>query len=70
MYVCMSTKNRLFSALPLENLLLSAICCLLCNFKHLQCGLLHPASFTDRVIHAFPNKTWGPPGPEIFSSGL
>ena len=29
-YICMSTKNRLFSALlPLENLLLSVICCLL-----------------------------------------
>ena len=25
----------------------------------------HPASYTDRAIHAFPNKTRRPPGPEI-----
>ena len=61
-YVCMSTKNRLFSALPLENLLLSIICCLL-EFKHLQCGLLRPTSYTDRAIHAFPNKMRRPPWP-------
>ena len=66
----MSTKNRLFSALPLENLLLNVIYCLLFKFKRLQCGLLHPASCTDRVIHAFPNKTCRSPGPEIFSSEL
>ena len=41
-YICMSTKNRLFSALPLENLLLSVICCLLFDFKCLQYGLLRP----------------------------
>ena len=68
-YVCQQ-KNRLFSALPLENLLLSVICCLVFKFKHLQCGLLRPASCTDRVIHAFPNKTSSPPGPEIFSYEL
>ena len=55
MYV--NKKNRLFSALPLKNLLLNVIYCLLFKFKHLQCGLLHPASCTDRAIHAFPNKT-------------
>ena len=63
----MSTKNRLFSALPLENLLLSVICCLLFEFKHLQCGLLRPVSYTDRAIHAFPNKMQMPPGPEILN---
>ena len=56
-YIYMSTKNRVFSALPLENLLLSVICYLLFKFKRLQCGLLRPASCTDRAIHAFPNKT-------------
>ena len=56
----MSTKNRLFIALPLENLLLSVICCLLFKFKRLQCSLLHPASYIDRAIHTFPNKTWRP----------
>ena len=61
-YICRQ-KNRLFNALLLENLLLSVICCLLFEFKRLQCGLLRPASCTDRVIHAFPNKTWRPPWP-------
>ena len=61
----MSTKKQsVYSALPLENLLLSIIF----EFKHLQCGLLRPTSYTDRAIHAFPNKTQRPPGPEIFSS--
>ena len=74
-YVCTCTyicrqKNRLFSALPLKNLLLSVMRCLLFKFKRLQCGLLRPASCTDRVIHAFPNKTRRPPGPEIFSYEL
>ena len=55
-YVYMSTKNRLFSVLLLENLLLSVICCLPFEFKHLQCGLLYPASCTDRASHTFPNK--------------
>ena len=41
------------------NLLLSVICCLLFEFKRLQCGLLCPVSCTNRVIHAFPNKTRG-----------
>ena len=55
LYVCQQ-KNRLFSALPLENLL-SVSCCLLFEFKCLQCGLLCPASCTDRAIHAaFSNK--------------
>ena len=51
-YICiyMSTKNRLFSALLLKNFLLSVICCWLFEFKCLQCGLLHPASSTDRAI--------------------
>ena len=66
MYV--NKKNRLFSALlPLENLLLNVIYCLLFKFKRLQCGLLRPASCTDRVIHAFPNKTCRPPlAPKYF----
>ena len=49
-YICMSTKNRLFSALQLENVMLSVICCLLFEFKH---GLLHPASYTDGATHGF-----------------
>ena len=64
-YIC-GQKNWLFSAIPLENLLLSVMSCLLFEFKRLQCGLLRPASCTDRVIHAFPNKAWTSPGPEIF----
>ena len=56
-------KNWLFSALPLENLLLSVMSCLFFDFKHLQCGLLRPASCTDRVIHAFPNKMRTSPWP-------
>ena len=68
-YICQQ-KNRLFSALPLENLLLSVMRCLLFKFKRLQCGLLHPASCTDRAIYAFPNKTWTSPWPRnIFGSG-
>ena len=64
-YICRQ-RNRLFSALLLEKLLLhvSVIYCLLFEFKHLQCGLLHPASYTDRVIHAFPNKTSRSPWPQ------
>ena len=65
----MLTKNRLFSALLLEYLL-SVLCCLLFEFKCFQCGLLCPASCTNRAIHAFLNKMRGPPGPEIFSFGL
>ena len=53
LYICMSTKNRLLSVLPLENLLLSVFYYFLTEFKHLQCGLPHPVS---RAIHAFPNK--------------
>ena len=77
MYVCVcvcvqcmyvNKKNRQFGALPLENLLLSVICCLPFKFKCLQCGLLRPASCTDRAIHAFPNKMQRPPGPEILSA--
>ena len=70
LFLYMSTKNRLFSALQLENLLLCVICCLLSEFKCLQCGLLHPANYRARAIHAFPNKTWRSPGPKIFSSEL
>ena len=62
-YMYVNKKNRLFSTLPLENLLPSVICCLLFQFKHLQCGLLCPVSCTDRVIHAFPKKTCGSPWP-------
>ena len=59
-YVCvyMWPKKQAVYALPLENLLLSVMSCLL-----LQCGLLHPASCTNRVIHAFPNKTRASPWP-------
>ena len=57
-YIC-GPKNWLFSALLLENLLLSVMSCLFFEFKHLQCGLLHPVSCTDSgVIHAFSNKMW------------
>ena len=55
-YLYINKSNRLFSALLLENLLLSVIHCLLFEFKHLQCGLLRPVSCTDRVIHTFPNR--------------
>ena len=55
-------KNRLFSALLLQNLL-NVICCLLFEFKCLQCGLLRQASYTDRAIHALPNKARRPPWP-------
>ena len=50
MYVCMWSKNWLFSALSLENLL-SVMSCLLFKLKCLQCGLLRPVSCTDKVIH-------------------
>ena len=33
-------------ALPPKNLLLSVICCLLFEFKRLQCSLLRPASYS------------------------
>ena len=70
MSVCVCMYNyyvdRLFSALPLANILLSVICCLLFEFKHLQCGLLCPVSCTDRTIHAFPNKMQRPPDLEYF----
>ena len=71
-YICMSTKNRLFSALLLENLLLSVICCLLFKIKCLQCGLLlRPVSCKDRAIHAFPNKMLSFPWPwNIFLCAL
>ena len=51
-YICRQ-KNRRFSALPLENLLLSVIYCLLFKFKRLQCGLLLPASYTDKRFTPF-----------------
>ena len=62
-YMYIYNINRLFSALLPKNLLLSVICCLLFEFKHLQCGLLCPANYRGRTIHAFPNKTWRPPWP-------
>ena len=53
--VCMHVnKNRLFSALPLENLPnLFRYMYFLTEFKHLQCGLLPPACCTDRANHFF-----------------
>ena len=63
-YICQH-KNRLFSALLLENLLLSVICCLLFEFKHIQCGLLHPVSYTDREI-PFQIRCRGLPDSEYF----
>ena len=52
--------------LPLTNILLRVICCLLFEFKCLQCGLLCPASYTDRAIRAFPNITRRPLAPKCF----
>ena len=65
LYLCQQ-KNRLFSALLLENLLLSVLYYFLTDFKCLQCVLLHAARCTDRVhvIHAFQNKMWRPSGPK------
>ena len=57
MYVA---KNRLFSALPLESLLLSVFYYFLTEFKCLQCGLLCPTSCTDRAILTFLLKERGP----------
>ena len=66
-FIYLSTKNRLFSALLPKNLLLSVTCCLLFEFKCLQCDLLRPASYRDRIIHAFPNNTWRSPlAPKYF----
>ena len=42
LYITTKTKNRLFSALLLENLLLYVIYCLLFKFKRLHCGLVRP----------------------------
>ena len=61
LYIIMSTK-KLFGTLPLKNFPLSLICCLLFEFKCLQRGLLHPASYAD----AFPNKMWRPLAPKSF----
>ena len=58
MYVCQQKTGCL-----VPYLLLSVICCLLFEFKHLQCGLLRPVSYTDRAIHVFPNKARRPPWP-------
>ena len=63
-YIC-GQKWAVYSVLMLKNLLLCVMSCLLNKFKHLQCGLLHPASCTDREIHAFPKKTWISPGLKI-----
>ena len=52
MYV---NKNRLFSALPVENLPnLFRYMYFLTEFKHLQSGLLPPVCCTDRANHFFP----------------
>ena len=57
----MVTKYRLFSALLLENLLLSVICCLLdLEFKLLQCGLLHPVSLQPEQFMLFQIRRVGP----------
>ena len=56
---CLLHKNFL-AALMLETFLLSVICCLLFQFKCLQCGFLSPVSCTDKAIHAFSNKTQRP----------
>ena len=67
MYLLCRQKNRLFSALLPKNFLLNVICCLLFEFKRLQCGLLCPASYyIDGTIHAFPNNMQKLPGPVIF----
>ena len=68
MYICIlcRQKNRLFSALPFENLLRVIFACMLFEIKCLQCGLLHTASCTDRAIHAFPNKVQRPLAPKYF----
>ena len=73
MSVCVHTymyvRIYIYIYILLQNLL-NVICCLLFEFKCLQCarGLLHQASYTDRAIHALPNKTRRPPGPKIISS--
>ena len=65
-YVYMLTKNKLFTALPLANLLLGVICCLLFEFMCLHCSSLCPASCTDRVNHAFQIKHGGNRPQNIF----
>ena len=50
-------KQAVYSVLLLEKFLLSVTtCCLLFEFKRLQCDLLHPASCTDGAIHVFPRR--------------
>ena len=56
---CLLHKNFLAALIP-ETFLLSVICCLLFQFKCLQCGFLSPVSCTDKAIHAFSNKTQRP----------
>ena len=67
MYVCtcMSIKEQAVQCLTARKppAKCTVIYCLLFKFKHLQCGLLCPASCTDRVIRTFPNKMWRPPWP-------
>ena len=64
-YTYIHTKNRQFSAFLLENIQLSVFYYFLTEFKHLQSGLLRPASY---AIHAFPNKMQRPLAPGIFYS--
>ena len=42
-YLYYVIKNRVFSALPLENLLLSEICCLIFEFKQCLTAQKSPA---------------------------
>ena len=65
MHVLCDQKLACFRALPFENFLLSVIYNFFTELKCLQCGLLHPGSFTDWVIHGFPNKTQCFPNLEI-----
>ena len=66
----MSTKDSLFGAILLEKLLLSLICCLLFEFKHLQCGLLGLVRIQTEQFMPFQIRRGRPPGPGIFSSEL
>ena len=63
-YICQ--QKRLFSALLLANFLLSVICCLLFEFKRLQCGLLHPASCTTEQLMLFQIRCLAPLTPKYF----
>ena len=62
MCVCVHKKQAVYSALIIAQKFLAK-----CNMLLALCGLLRPASCTDRAIHAFPKKTQGS---KIFSSEL